>query len=107
MAHFAKLDENNVVIEVIVINNEVIQHLPFPQSEPIGVAFCQSLYGSNTVWKQTSYNSSFRGHYAGIGFTYDPVNDVFVPSEEPPVDELTIDVPIQLNTNHNPYSEVP
>jgi hypothetical protein len=77
MAHFAQLDANNIVTEVIVVNNEVIQNLPFPESEPIGVEFCQSLYGAGTVWKQTSYNGNFRGIYAGIGFTYDPVKDVF------------------------------
>lgn len=78
MAHFAKLDQNNVVLEVIVVNNSVIDNLPFPESEPIGIEFCKSLFGENTVWKQTSYNSSFRGAYAGIGYVYDPVADVFV-----------------------------
>lgn len=86
MAHFAQLDENNVVTEVIVINNAVVEDLPFPESEPLGVAFCQSLYGADTVWKQTSYNSNFRGHYAGIGFTYDPNADVFVPPPPPPIE---------------------
>jgi len=70
MAHFAKLDANDVVTEVIVINNDVVQNLPFPESEPIGVAFCQSLYGADTVWKQTSYNGNFRVRYAGIGYKF-------------------------------------
>lgn len=78
MAHFAQLDENNVVVQVIVVNNEVIQDLPFPESESVGVAFCQSLYGADTVWKQTSYNGNFRGVYAEVGYSYDPVLDVFV-----------------------------
>lgn len=78
MAHFAKLDANNVVTEVIVVDNSVVEDLPFPESEPLGVAFCQSLYGADTVWKQTSYNSNFRGMYAGIGYVYDPVTDNFV-----------------------------
>jgi hypothetical protein len=92
MAHFAKLDENNVVLEVIVVNNETLQNLPFPESEPIGVAFCQSLFGADTVWKQTSYNNNFRGIYAGIGFTYDPAIDEFVAPvpPEPPVPESEI-----------------
>lgn len=81
MAHFAKLDANNVVTEVIVINNAVVEDLPFPESEPLGVAFCQSLYGADTVWKQTSYNANFRSVYAGIGFWYDAVNDKFVDLE--------------------------
>ena len=84
MAHFARLDENNVVTEIIVVSNDVVQNLPFPESEPIGVAFCQSLYKNEiTVWKQTSYNGNFRRVYAGIGFTYDPVIDEFVPIPDP------------------------
>lgn len=78
MAHFAQLDANNVVTEVIVVNNAVVEDLSFPESEPLGVAFCQSLYGADTVWKQTSYNNKFRGTYAGIGFLYDANDDIFV-----------------------------
>lgn len=84
MAHFAKLDENNVVIDVIVVSNDVIQNLPFPESEPIGVAFCQSLYGADTIWKQTSYHANFRARYACIGEIYDPVQDIFVDPGMPP-----------------------
>jgi hypothetical protein len=76
MAHFARV-EDNIVREVIVINNEVLENKAFPQSEPIGIAFCKSLYGSNTEWLQTSYNNNFRGTYAGSGMTYDPVLDIF------------------------------
>ena len=78
MASFAQLNESYLVTEVIVVNNETIDNLPFPESEPVGVAFCQSLYGSTTVWKQTSYNANFRKNYAGIGYTYDPVLDAFI-----------------------------
>ena len=78
MANFAQLNENYIVTEVIVVNNETIDNLPFPESEPVGVAFCKSLYGSTTVWKQTSYNANFRKNYAGIGYTYDPVLDAFI-----------------------------
>jgi hypothetical protein len=78
MAHFAQLDENNVVLRVIVVDNDVIENLPFPESEPIGVEFCQSLYGEDTIWKQTSYHANFRGLFAGIGLVYDPVKDEFV-----------------------------
>jgi hypothetical protein len=84
MAHFAQLDENNVVLAVIVVSNETVNNLPFPESEPIGIAFCQSLYGENTVWKQTSYNRSFRVNYAGIGSIYVPQADVFAPSQPYP-----------------------
>jgi hypothetical protein len=76
MAHFAKL-EDNIVREVIVINNEVLGNAEGLDGEAIGIAFCKSLYGADTDWKQTSYNSSFRGSFAGAGMTYDPVKDEF------------------------------
>ena len=78
MAHFAQLNDTSIVLQVVVLNNETIQNLPFPDSEPVGVAFCQSLFGDATVWKQTSYNANFRKNYAGIGYTYDPVLDAFI-----------------------------
>jgi hypothetical protein len=84
MASFAQLNENSIVIDVIVVNNDTIDNLPFPESEPVGVAFCQSLYGSTTVWKQTSYNANFRKNFAGIGYTYDPVLDAFIPLQPYP-----------------------
>ncbi len=72
MAHFAQIDDNNIVIQVIVIhNNELLDN--GVESETKGVAFCKSLYGENTRWVQTSYNSKFRKNYAGIGFSYLPV----------------------------------
>lgn len=76
MAHFARI-ENGVVREVNVISNDVLGGLEFPDSEPIGQVFLASL-GIGGEWKQTSYNSKFRGVYAGIGYTYDEINDVFV-----------------------------
>lgn len=72
MAHFAQLNETNIVVEVIVIANDVVNNLPFPESEPLGIEFCRSLYGQDTNWVQTSYNASFRYNYAGIGYTFDP-----------------------------------
>lgn len=83
MAHFAQLDENSTVINVIVVDNGVLRDLPFPESEPLGVAFCQSLLGANTIWKQTSYNRNFRKNYAGIGMIYDPALDAFRVKEPP------------------------
>lgn len=77
MAHFAQLNQDNVVIEVIVVDNAVIDDLPFPDSEPPGVVFCQSLFGAETRWVQTSYNSSFRYNYAGVGFVFDPTASPF------------------------------
>lgn len=85
MAHFARVEEN-IVREVIAVNNEVLENKEFPESEPIGVAFCKSLYGEDTEWLQTSYNATFRGHYAGIGFIYDAQKDEFI---NPAVEEVT------------------
>jgi hypothetical protein len=79
MAHFAKLDENNVVLEVHVVSNNVINDLPFPKSEPLGVAFLVMWSNGHPYWKQTSYNRKFRKHFAGIGFIYDETYDAFIP----------------------------
>ena len=70
MAHFAQLDDNNVVTQVIVVGNSDTADVNGVESENIGVAFCQSLLGAETNWKQTSYNGNMRGNYAGIGYTY-------------------------------------
>ena len=70
MAHFAKLDANNIVEQVIVVSNDDIKANTGTEVENIGVAFCQKLLGASTNWKQTSYNNNFRGNYAGIGMTY-------------------------------------
>lgn len=76
MAHFAKL-ENNFVTNIVVVNNEILENKEFPESEPIGVAFCKSLFGKDTEWLQTSYNGNFRARYAS-GCVYDPVKDEFI-----------------------------
>lgn len=75
MAHFAKI-ENGFVSEVIVVNNEILMNEDGLEEEAIGTQFCVDTFGGE--WVQTSYNSNFRGEYAGIGFTYDPVADIFV-----------------------------
>lgn len=84
MSHFAQLDGASNVTQVVVINNDAIDNLAFPDSEPVGTAFCQSLFGADTVWKQTSYNANFRKNYAGIGFVYDSVLDAFIPPKPYP-----------------------
>ena len=70
MAHFAQLDENNLVTQVIVVSNDDTSDSGGVETESIGVAFCQKLVGAETNWKQTSYNANMRGNYAGIGYTY-------------------------------------
>lgn len=79
MAHFAKV-ENGIVSQVVVVNNETLGYLEFPESEPVGQAFIASI-GLEGEWKQTSYNGNFRGAYAALGMKYDEINDVFVSSE--------------------------
>lgn len=82
MAHFALVDETNVIREVLTIGNNDVNNLPFPESEPVGQAFIASC-GIEGVWLETSYNNNFRGTYAGIGYTYDAALDVFVAPPTP------------------------
>ena len=77
MAHFAKIDENNIVQQVIVVTNEDCKNLEFPESEIVGQTFLNSI-GLEGIWKQTSYNSNFRKNYAGIDYTYDESRDAFI-----------------------------
>tara|TARA_R100000008_G_C3559941_1_gene155517 strand:- start:629 stop:1087 length:459 start_codon:yes stop_codon:yes gene_type:complete len=75
MAHFAKLDENNIVTQVIVVSNTDTCDMKGNELEIIGIAHCQKTFGADSgPWKQTSYNAKFgkglRGNYAGIGYTY-------------------------------------
>ncbi len=80
MAHFARINENNIVDEIIVISNEDCQNLDFPESESIGQSFITSI-GLNGNWKQTSYNANFRKKYAGIGDTFDETRNAFITSK--------------------------
>ena len=75
MAHFAKLNNENKVIEVNIVNNAVLDPA---NEEESGIAFLTNWSNGYTNWKQTSYNNRIRKQYAGIGFTYDPVADVFI-----------------------------
>jgi hypothetical protein len=89
MAHFAQLDDNNVVTQVIVVSNDDTSDSNGVETESIGVAFCQKLLGASTNWKQTSYNGNMRGNYAGIGYVYSTEvatlgvgsTDVFMPAQ--------------------------
>ena len=77
MAHFAQIDSDSIVIQVIVVGNEDCLDSDGNESEAVGVAFCKSLLGSDTNWVQTSYNNNIRFRYAGISMKYDSTNDVF------------------------------
>jgi hypothetical protein len=78
MAHFAQIDTNNNVINVIVIHNNELLDQDSNEVEQKGIDFCKSLFGQDTKWIQTSYNSNFRKNYAGIGYTYDETRDAFI-----------------------------
>ncbi len=77
MAHFAKINSDGIVEQVIVVDNKDCGDLDFPESEAVGQAFIKSI-GLDGVWKQTSYNSNFRSKYSGIGDRYDAELDEFV-----------------------------
>lgn len=79
MAHFAKLDENNVVTEVVVVSNKDTADAFGVEKEYIGAAYLERLLGG--TWKQTSYNGNMRKNYAGIGYTYREDIDAFVPPQ--------------------------
>ena len=104
MAHFAKLDDNNVVLEVNALSNhELVTSkdtvdengnvvVSLVESEDKGIAFLTSWSGGHTNWKQTSYNATFRGKLAGIGDTYDPVTNIFV---APVVESAPVTTPVE------------
>ena len=77
MAHYAELDSNNVVKQVIVVSNADTSTAQGEEKESIGIAFCERLLGG--TWVKTSYNARIRKNYAGIGYTYDAQRDAFIP----------------------------
>ena len=78
VAHFAKLDDNNLVLEVAFIPNEDLDNAEYPKSEALGITKLTNDTGYSK-WKQTSQSSSFRGHFAQQNYTYDTTNDIFIP----------------------------
>ena len=80
MAHFAILNESNIVTRVEVINNAVLLDGDGVEQEQLGIDFLTSLYGAGN-YKQTSYNRNIRKNYAGVGYTYDAVKDKFIKSK--------------------------
>lgn len=96
MAYFAELDENNIVINVIAVhNNELL--VDGVESEEKGIAFCNTIKPAR--WVKTSFNRTIRKNYAGIGFFYDEVADVFIPPQ--PFPSWT------LNENHDWQAPLP
>jgi hypothetical protein len=78
MAHFAKLDDDNTVLQVQVVDNPVLDpNNTGTEDESLGITFLTNIHGW-TNWKQTSYNNNFRKKYAAIGDTYDSTKDKFI-----------------------------
>jgi hypothetical protein len=85
MAHFAKLDENNVVIEVIVVDNSDILNDAGVEDEEVGKTFLENITGHpRNMWAQTSYNRNFRRNYAGMGMIFDAERNAFIMSKPYP-----------------------
>ena len=106
MAHFAELDENNVVLRVIVVGNKDTADANGVEKEHIGAAFCERLFGGR--WVQTSYNGNKRKNYAGIGYTYREDIDAFVAPKPYASWVLNIDAqweaPVPMPTDGKRYS---
>ena len=83
MAHFATLDESNIVTKVEAIVNDVILDGDGVEQEQLGIDFLTSLYGAGN-YKQTSYNHNFRKQFAGKGYTYNAVKDKFIQPQSYP-----------------------
>jgi hypothetical protein len=90
MAHFAKLDDNNKVLEVHALANYVIADENGDEQEQLGIDFLTKIH-KYPLWKQTSYNSKFRKNYAGTGSTYDEEKDAFITPQSYPSWKLNED----------------
>jgi len=77
MAHFAEIDESNIVLRVIVVSDADTQNDQGVEAEEIGAAFCARTFGGR--WIKTSYNGRIRKNFAGIGYFYDEARDAFIP----------------------------
>jgi len=82
MAHFAKIDKNNKVIDVIVVDNEFLDGKDYPDADSIGEKYLND-NGFVGKWIQTSYNNNFRKNVASIGSIWDKTRDCFYNEEKP------------------------
>lgn len=101
MAHFAKLDENNIVLEVNVVSNDA---LDASNEEASGIAFLTEWSNGYSNWKQASYNANFRKNFPSTNWSYDLIRDAFIPPkchEEATLNEDTCNW-ICLNVDHRP-----
>lgn len=89
MAYFAELDNDNTVLRVVSIGDQFLLDENGVENETTGIAFCHQLWGENTCWVQTSYNTyqgqhkngktPLRKNYAAMGNKYDADRDAFIP----------------------------
>lgn len=108
MAHFAELDEKNIVLRVVCISNGDTTNINGIEDENIGISFCKNLFKSENKWIQTSYNKTIRKNYAGIGYSYNEEMDAFVPpkpysSWKLNKDTANWDPPIEYPNDGNNY----
>ena len=92
MAHCAKINTDNIVERVSVVDNENLLNEEGIEEEALGIAYLNKVHGSGITWVQTSYNNNIRKNYAGIGHTYDSSRDAFIAQQPYPswiLDEST------------------
>ena len=94
MSNFAKLDNNNIVTQVIVAEQDFIH---------------SGMVGDSFRWVQTSYNNNFRKNYAGVGYAYDRIRDAFIPPKTYPSwilneDTCLWDAPVDMPDDDNKYT---
>jgi len=109
VAHFAEIDENNIVLRVIVVHDNDCKDKNGVEKEVYGEHFCKSLFGPETKWVQTSYNGNIRKNFAGIGYQYDEVLDAFIPPQPYPswgLNDTTCqwEAPTQMPTDGKMYN---
>ena len=101
MAHFAQLNDENLVTQVIVVANEDTADQNGVENEAIGIEFCTNLLGGR--WVQTSYNANIRKNYAGIGYKYDATLDAFIPPQ--PFESWTLNEETAQWESPTPYPD--
>jgi hypothetical protein len=110
MAHFAEINNENKVVNVIVIDNNFLLDENNNEVEEKGIDYCEELYGHRN-FIQTSYNSNIRGNFAGVGSIYIPKEDFFIlpqpyPSwtlDENYIWQPPVDFPEDMNEPGNVY----
>ena len=114
MAYFAELDEQNIVLRVVAIANADLLDGNNNESEAKGISRCKELFGLNTIWIQTSYNTRgnihadgktpLRKNFAGIGYIYDQNLDGFIAPK--PKDDLVLNETTGLWFDPNPIDPI-